>query len=197
VLDYSLERSLLFKSLLIWELHIPGKSVSHICLHLNRELLMQKSDSQLWTALIGLGILIGSITSTAIAIEPIQTSRLCRPQVGLLPTNVAVILKTPSTNNDCKRFLVAPSGKVSFVIGDKTGQGMIKAPLINKFFRDVKAAEPLSKLPIKLHCVKSASFGTSTFVSLDREKSPDLSCPGNAKAKQLFEDSTAILGEFH
>ncbi len=158
---------------------------------------MQKSDGHLWTVLVGLGVLVGSITSTAIAIEPIQTSRLCRPQISLLSKNVAVILKTPSTNTDCERFLVAPSGEVSFTIGNKTGQGTLKAPLSDKFFRDVKAAEPLSKLPIKLHCLKSASFGTSTFVSLDNEKSPDLSCPGNAKAKQLFEDSTAILAEFH
>ena len=150
-------------------------------------------------ALLGMGVLSGLISAPATAIKPIlkPASHQCRPQISLLPRNVAVILKTASTNTDCERFLVAPSGQVSFVIGDKTGQGMLQAPLTKKFFEAIKAAEPLSKLPIKPHCVKSASFGTSTFVSLDSEKSPDLSCPGNAKAKQLLDDSTAILAKFH
>jgi hypothetical protein len=160
---------------------------------------MHKPYVHRWMTLLGVGALSGSVIASATAIEPIfqPSSRQCRPQVSLLPRNVAVILKTASTNTACERFLVAPSGQVSFAIGNRTGQGTLQAPLTKKFFEAIKAAEPLSKLPIQLNCMKSASFGTSTFVSLDREKSPDLSCPGNAKAKQLFEDSTAILGKFH
>jgi hypothetical protein len=149
-------------------------------------------------ALLGVGLLGGSITVPATALKPApQPSRQCRPQISLLPRNVAVILKTASTNTACERFLVAPSGQVSFTIGNRIGQGKLSAPLTKKFFEAIGAAEPLSKLPIQLNCMKSASFGTSTFVSLDREKSPDLSCPGNAKAKQLFDDSSSILNAFH
>jgi hypothetical protein len=159
---------------------------------------MQKSSVILGMILTGTSAFLTSMTAPSIDLSPVpRPSHKCRPQVGLLPRNVAVILKTASTNTDCERFLVAPSGQVSFVIGDRTGQGMIPAPLTKNFFAAIKAAEPLSKLPIKLHCLKPASFGTSTFVSLDSEKSPDLSCPGNAKAKQLFDDATAILGVFH
>lgn len=159
---------------------------------------MHKPSGHLGMALTGVSVLFGSITVPSIDLSPVpRPSHNCRPQVSLLPRNVAVILKTASTNTDCERVLVAPSGQVSFVIGDKTGQGMLQAPLTKNFFAAIKAAEPLSKLPIKLHCIKPASFGTSTFVSLDSQKSPDLSCPGNAKAKQLFDDSTAILAKFH
>jgi hypothetical protein len=160
---------------------------------------MSKTYVYLWMTLLEVGVLSGLVITHATAIEPASqpSSRQCRPQVSLLPRNVAVILKTASTNTSCKRFLVAPSGQVSFTIGNRTGQGTLSAPLTKNFFEAIKAAEPLSKLPIQLNCMKSASFGTSTFVSLDREKSPDLSCPGNAKAKQLFDDSSAILNAFH
>ena len=159
---------------------------------------MYQLSALLVIILTGASTFLASMAEPSINLSPVpRSSHQCRPQVSLLPTNVAVILKTASTNTDCERFLVAPSGQVSFVIGDKTGQGMLQAPLTKNFFAAIKAAEPLSKLPIKPHCVKSASFGTSTFVSLDSQKSPDLSCPGNAKAKQLFDDSTAILAKFH
>ena len=160
---------------------------------------MHKPYVHLWMTLLGVGALSGSVIPSATAIEPVSqpVSRQCRPQVSLLPRNVAVILKTASTNTACERFLVAPSGQVSFAIGNTTGQGTLQAPLTKSFFEAIKAAGPLSNLPIKLDCIKSASFGTSTFVSLDREKSPDLSCPGNAKAKQLFDDSIAILEALH
>ena len=159
---------------------------------------MYQLSALLVIILTGTNTFIASMTAPSIDLSPVpRPSHKCRPQVSLLPRNVAVILKTASTNTDCERFLVAPSGQVSFVIGDKTGQGMLQAPLTKNFFAAIKAAEPLSKLPIRPRCIKSASFGTSTFVSLDSQKSPDLSCPGNAKAKQLFDDSTAILAKFH
>jgi hypothetical protein len=159
---------------------------------------MDKSDLHpLLMALLGVGLLCKSVAAPAMALKPApQPSRQCRPQISLLPRNVAVILRTASTNTACERFLVAPSGQISFTIGNRTGHGTLTTPLTKKFFEAISAAEPLSKLPIKLNCVKSASFGTSTFVSLDSEKSPDLSCPGNAKAKQLFDDSNAILKVF-
>jgi hypothetical protein len=159
---------------------------------------MNKFDVHASMALLGVGLLGGLMAVPATALKPAQQpSRQCRPQIALLPRNVAVILRTASTDTACKRFLVAPSGQVSFTIGNRTGKATLTPPLTQKFFEAIRAAEPLSKLPIQLNCVKSVSFGTSTFVSLDSEKSPDLSCPGNAKAQQLFDDSNAILNAVH
>lgn len=146
----------------------------------------------LGTGLIGVGILSSTISATAEATPFLKTSHQCQPQVGFVPSNVAVILKTASTNTDCERVLVNPSGHVSFVVGKKTGQGTLEPSLIRKFFRDIKIAESLSKLPVK-YCLNSTSFGASTFVSLGSEKSPDLNCTGDTKAKQLFADVNAIL----
>ncbi len=157
---------------------------------------MLKPDGHLWKALVSASVLIGLIYSPAIANEPIpQNVHQCPVQNALVPRNVAVILKTASTNTDCERFYVTPSGHVSFVIGNKAGQGTLRKSRTQKFFADLKAAEPLSKLPVDT-CVKSVSFGTSTFVSLDGEQSPDVSCPGNANAKQLFDDTNAIRKAF-
>jgi hypothetical protein len=154
--------------------------------------MMSKFYIYLGTALIGIGILSSSIVTPAMAKPMLKTSHQCQPQVGLVPSNIAIILKTASTNADCKRVLVDPSGHISFTIGNKIGQATLEHSLVMKFFKDIKIAEPLSKLSVE-RCLKSASFGTSTFVSLGSEKSPDLSCPGDANAKQLFADANAII----
>jgi hypothetical protein len=47
---------------------------------------------------------------------------------------------------------------------------------VAEFTKAVDAAGPLHELPAN-HCMKSASFGSSLFVSRGSDRSPDLSCP--------------------
>ena len=119
------------------------------------------------------------------------TSAEATPLISLVPSNVAVILNSGSTNTIGYRIFVAPSGQASYIDGYNRANGKISAALTKKFFSDIQAALPLEKLPTR-RCVKSVSFGTFTTIRLGGEQSPDISCPGNAKVQSLFKDVTEI-----
>ncbi|WP_392534245.1 hypothetical protein [Nostoc sp. C117] len=112
--------------------------------------------------------------------------------IGLVPNNVAVIVNSGSTNTIGYRIYVSPSGEVNYVDGKGSNQGKLSKKLTKKFFRDVKFAEPLSNLAVRQDCAKSVSFGTSTTINLGGQQSPDISCPGDAKAQRLDNDVIAI-----
>ena len=112
--------------------------------------------------------------------------------MALVTSNTAVILNSGSTNTIGYRIYVSPSGFVSYVDGNGSGQGQLPKKLTTRFFRHLTDPEPLSDLPVE-PCVKSVSFGTTTTVSLGGERSPDISCPSkNEQAQDLEEDVTAI-----
>ncbi|BAY98464.1 hypothetical protein NIES37_24140 [Tolypothrix tenuis PCC 7101] len=117
---------------------------------------------------------------------------LSQPLMALVPNNVGVILNSGSTNTIGYRIYVSPTGEANYVDGNGSGKGKLPEKLTNRFFRDLKAAEPLSDLPVKPKCLKSTSFGTTTTVSLGGQQSTDISCPGNAKARRLDNDAIAI-----
>jgi len=142
--------------------------------------------------LISLTLLTSNFTASAQ--QPIQAPKQqqCPPQNFMVTANTAVIFNTGSTNSSCFRILVSPTGQAHFVQGNQSGKGRIPRRLTSKFFQDLSAAEPLSKLPTEPNCMKSASFGTSTFIRLRGEQSPDISCMNNAKAKALVTDVEKI-----
>jgi hypothetical protein len=142
---------------------------------------------------ISLGLLTSNLTVAA-AQQPIQAPQhrqQCPPQNFIVTTDTAVIFNTGSTNSSCFRILVSPTGQAHFVQGNQSGKGRIPRRLTRKFFQDISAAEPLSQMPAA-NCMKSVSFGTSTFIRLGGEQSPDISCVNNAKAKALVTDVEKI-----
>lgn len=60
-----------------------------------------------------------------------------------------------------------------------------------KLFADVAAAMPLTALPVR-HGMRSASFGTQTFVIYRGQRSPDLTIPSGPEAMSLHDDILAI-----
>lgn len=71
-------------------------------------------------------------------------------------------------------------------------QVKLKNSALTDLAKAVEAAAPLHELPAN-HCMKSASFGSSLFVSRGDDRSPDLSCPEQsdgrtAALKQKAED---------
>ena len=107
-----------------------------------------------------------------------------------IPKGAAVILNTGSTNTPGYRIVVSPSGEAQYIVDRGTPvRGSISTELAFHFFSDLRAAMPLSKLPTE-PCMKSASFGTSTFIWWQGQRSPDVSCPGNAAARTL--DGTVV-----
>ncbi len=141
---------------------------------------------------ISLALLTGNFAMSAQQPIPVTKQQKCPPQNFMVTADTAVIFNTGSTNSPCFRILVSPTGQAHFVQGNQSGKGRIPRRLTRKFFQDISAAEPLSKLPAESTCMKSVSFGTSTFIRLGGEQSPDISCVNNAKAKALVSDIEKI-----
>jgi hypothetical protein len=67
----------------------------------------------------------------------------------------------------------------------------ISPTLASTFFADLKAAKDGNAASV--HCMKSASFGTSTHIEWHGWTSPDLDCPPGDKLMQaLIRDVNAI-----
>jgi hypothetical protein len=111
-----------------------------------------------------------------------------------VPKNAAVILNTGSTNATGYRIVVQSSGAAEYVAGATRAQARVSAATAAKFFTDLRAGMPISKLPI-MGCAKSASFGTSTFAWWSGQRSGDLECAGDAHGKILAADAAEIAQE--
>lgn len=135
-------------------------------------------------AVVALGIPVVAIATVASASAPVAYVPV--------PRGGAVILDTGSTNAVGYRISVARNGEVWYVSGDGAPRpGHVDASLADAFFADLRTAMPLSRLPLP-HCMKSVSFGTSTFVWWHGQRSPDISCPGDAKSDTLYAEAEKI-----
>ncbi|AVH67116.1 hypothetical protein CDG77_08740 [Nostoc sp. 'Peltigera membranacea cyanobiont' 213] len=113
------------------------------------------------------------------------------------PQKPGVIINSGSTNACGYRIRVFPSGKATYTVCNRKGAGEIKVNTATKFFNDISVAQPLSKLP-RISCAKSVSFGTSTEIKYQRQKSPDISCPSNdPKVTNLYNDAESIQKELN
>ena len=61
----------------------------------------------------------------------------------------------------------------------------------SKLFRDLDVAMPLSSLPVR-HGMRSASFGTQTYVTYKGQKSPDLTFASDPRTVALKADIDGI-----
>lgn len=115
-----------------------------------------------------------------------------QPVIGE-PVNY-VITNTGSTNTAGYRVVITPDGRAIYSSGDGSGAASLPPAMIDRLRQDVSAAAPLSRLSVSPTCMKSASFGSSTFLALDDDRSPDLSCPATGAAAALEQDIAAIVG---
>ncbi len=116
------------------------------------------------------------------------------------PAQTVTIVNSGSTNTSGFQIAVEKSGKAQYT--ERRGvpqklQKKIPAALARRLYRDVHAARPLQALPVP-HCVKSASFGTRTYIDFGAEESPDLSCgdAGDPKLRDLIRDVNQIVALF-
>ncbi len=119
---------------------------------------------------------------TASMAEPVQA-----PLPAMIMSNAIVITNTGATNLIGYRVVISADGHAAFVSDNGSGDGMLPPRLFDRLERDVSAAIPLAQLT-KLSCMKSASFGTSTFVAIGGDRSPDLSCPADGIERTLQQD---------
>jgi hypothetical protein len=118
---------------------------------------------------------------------------LCGGSVQALVTvDTIIITNSGATNLIGYRIFIARDGVTHFASGKGSGVAMLPAVLRERLTRDLAAASPLGKLPVTMPCVKPVSFATSTSIWQGAERSPDLTCPGNAAAHALKDDIDAI-----
>jgi hypothetical protein len=110
----------------------------------------------------------------------------------------AVIVDSGSTNTAGYTIEVGSDGAGLLTLQSRPGapapgpkKFAIAASVASRFFADLKAARA-ANVP-GAPCMKSASFGTSTHVSWQDWKSPDLDCPSqNPVLSAVIKDVNAI-----
>ena len=66
--------------------------------------------------------------------------------------------------------------------------------MAKRFHADLDAAKPFGSLPV-VHCMKSASFGSTMTIEFGGEQTPDLKCGdgGNGAMRDLIRDANEIV----
>ncbi|HME80526.1 MAG TPA: hypothetical protein VKF82_00465 [Candidatus Eremiobacteraceae bacterium] len=111
-----------------------------------------------------------------------------------VPHDAAVILETGSTNSPGYRIVVQRSGEVEYVEGAVRRTAALRENTAGAFFADLQSAMPLSALRAG-RCMKSASFGSSTFGWWRGQRSPDLQCAADPRGTALYSSISAIALE--
>jgi len=119
------------------------------------------------------------------------------------PVQTAEIDNTGSTNTLGYAIHVTSSGVAVYCIGaalsPNTHLNSIKvmpAAQAKKLFDDLDAAMPLTSLPVR-HGMRSASFGTQTFITYKGQKSPDLTFASDPRTVALKADIDQITKALH
>jgi hypothetical protein len=118
-----------------------------------------------------------------------------RPSViavpGAAPPQMAVIEQSASTNRAGYTITISRTGSAEVRIGASVRTTSVAAATVQALFADLDRAGALGELPVG-HCMKSASFGTTTHLVYDGQRSPDLQCPQTADERALGADVRAI-----
>jgi len=97
------------------------------------------------------------------------------------------IINSGSTNSSRYTINVMPNGSATYDDGNSTKQVVLDSGLTQKLFMDVQLALPFVQMELG-HCAKSASFGTKTTVTYNGDLSPDISCAGDSKSTEIYQD---------
>jgi hypothetical protein len=110
------------------------------------------------------------------------------------PPQVSVI-DSGSTNRAGVTVTIDPEGNATIEQrGAQPQSAKLDPQLCQQLLKDVKAAVALRALP-EQHCPKSASFGSSLYVELNGDRSPDISCSPqqDPRSAALQKDANEIL----
>jgi hypothetical protein len=136
--------------------------------------------------------ILGRISLLVLGVSPLAAcAHDSAPSEGMMMTTTIEIENSGATNLIGWRIQVGQYGAASWESGDGSGHAMLPAAIGAKLEQDLARAKPLANLPSG-GCAKSASFGTSTFVAVGGDKSPDLSCPGSDAGRALAGDIATI-----
>jgi len=109
--------------------------------------------------------------------------------------DVALIRNSGSTNTLPYTISVKPDGSAVVTVGSGTPEDRrLSLDQTDALFRGLRAAMPLSAL-VHGHCMRSASFGTTTTVTFGGDSTPDLGCAPDPAARELAATVVAIVSE--
>jgi hypothetical protein len=115
--------------------------------------------------------------------------------VASLPTpgpNDVVVENSGSTNTFGYRILVRPDATVYVLQNGAIHRTIADKADVTHFLAAVKAAGPLSAMTSG-HCMRSASFGSSTRITYAGESTGDLTCGAGPAAQDLAAQAQAIV----
>jgi len=117
------------------------------------------------------------------------------PKGTAVAASAAVIINSGSTNTAPYKIVVTPDGtaRIQMQAVDTVTKTLSEAT-VKSFFSDIRAAMPLDAINMQ-PCMKSASFGTSTFVRFEAKQTPDLQCASGSAAERLSADVEKITAE--
>ena len=122
---------------------------------------------------------------------PAQSKAPHRSKPKIMHSETATIENTGSTNTKGYQIIVHSTG------ASVDGKAMsLPTVMTQQLFHDLAAAMPLSDMLVR-HGMRSASFGTRTFITYKGQQSPDLTFGGDARANALKTDIEAIAGALH
>lgn len=143
-------------------------------------------------ALGAAGLLLAALPTLA------KTPPKATPKAAAMQT--AIIENTGSTNTSGYTITLTSTGtkyhvaSVSNSGNDRNTETGNREPLghqVKQFFADLEAAMPLTGLPAG-RGMRSASFGTRTFITYQGQRSPDLTFSGDPRTAALKADIEAI-----
>ena len=104
----------------------------------------------------------------------------------------AVIVNSGSTNTAGYRLRISADGSAYLNQANLPLHRQISPQLVARFFNELHQTGGVASLP-DAHCMKSASFGTTTRIEYRGQTSPDISCPANSTLERaLYVDAQAI-----
>jgi hypothetical protein len=107
----------------------------------------------------------------------------------------AVIRNSGSTNTAGFLVVVHPDYSADVYFADEAEHKSVGAPQAKWLFEKLQAAMPLGDIGAA-HCMKSASFGSSTTIAYEGQMTPDLSCAaGNDAARELARTAAVIVNQ--
>ena len=146
-------------------------------------------------------LLIFGVTGLFLAALPVAAQQAHKTKSKARGSETATIVNTASTNTTGYQIILSRTA-MSFMtftrrgeivsVGHSNAQGktVIRA-LAAHLFQDLTAAMPFSRLPARKG-MRSASFGSETYIMYQGQRSPDLTLPGNEKARALLDDTLVI-----
>jgi len=110
--------------------------------------------------------------------------------------NDAVIVNSGSTNFSGYTLVIHPDFSAEVAVNGVARQTAVLEADAKSLFAKLDGAMPLDSLAIG-HCMKSASFGTTTTIAYHGKVTPDLSCGVDAAGRELARAAAVITSKLN